>query len=674
MQILKWIFVCLAVVSATPFDRTKSRAVHALDRLVHASLPSPQQALLIKQAKRLVFRLAMDGESGPMEAIVAFISANFSTLDNRQLTVLNNAIRSAMDAFPPSNGRTILELAMHAQQDLDLDLMQFPGFYTMEKQQALSRIFRALAAFCTWSMGDFSWLLQGDIEELSLAAEVMEIAGQALARVSEEHQMVPQRTFVGANICYGPHGDTKTDRMEYLTRLRDAAVHPEAGMVAVRWARILETAPMTLQALLPLRISIGSGRSFDPVKYMRLADVFEAVQRCSVTEALFDHAVAAFKDENWEHHANQVMEACGEHIAAHEPTRPAGDFTFPQLAILEELRKLRDQPTFSARHEQLKRYLDLVMREQLHHAPADLARLRRVLVRTSLLYTPMDSEIPSEFLSFVLAMALNGYRILASNTDALRLVFPNLTEGAIGHLRVIAASVMALNFAQIGSFVVSPDMTEAQLERVRIAIEGLATAYRRFHQESDSRYIDFAPLALLGQTDFVERTMEWLKSSSGGFILRRSAKKNESLEIQRVRTSINEWISGPSTAGIMIEDFTESPLFLSVLARMHNPEWVSLIRLLPSIIFNSKQQGMGRMHIAVVDIWIQMVETLYHHPIETVPMKQWASLTALSRKIVALLCKSNGVSEHDYEGLLNEVKVVLDRIRADPRSSKETDF
>ena len=675
----------MATAVASSFEDHKRISLVSLDKLLETGLPGPQQGLLVKQARQLVHRLAADREIGPIEGLVNFVQSSFESLDNRQLTVLNNILRSAMEKNPFNNTKTVMDIAIRAKRDLGIDLMQFQGFYTPDKQQLLSRIARARDLFCDEPSWSYDWLVDGDEEELGLAADVMELAGQTFARVSEENQIMVKRTYRGASICDGLRGETKEARMADLTKMKAIVENPETSAIAARWALLLfhNEPTVTLQRTYPqLRTWLlfkAPRAAFDPVRYHRLADMLEAMVDCPLTEGVVGNAAECIQlasrsdSAEWEIPHGHVMDFCQEY--AH-PTKPAPvperHHSFAKLSVLDELESSTRRPITGEVHPAFDRYAEymkIVVGEIVMNASSDdeLARVRRLLAHEHAYEGRYEHNVSDQFLKLVHAFALKGHRILATNADAVRALFPTLSEEAIGHIRVIVASMMAMNLPSSEHYPVNVFMPEAQLAEARAAIQGLAQAYREFHQSGDTHYIDFTPLALLKQGDCVAKINAWLAENAGARVFRRNALRGR---MSTMRAIVNEWNSGVSDASIIVEDFLISPHYQTVRSRQYQPHWVYEGLNLPHIIFNCNQAGpeMHKAHLAVVDMWKKMVETLYYHPRETISAGDHTSLNALYFRMTCLFSRRDA-TEEDYADILGQMAAVLRRINGEPETT-----
>ena len=671
---LKYVFIILSVSSATPTDYYKARVLNDLDRLVEVALPSPQQALLVKQTRHLMHRLAESQRTEALAALLRFTEQSYNTLLNRQLTMMNNIIGFVLDQAQNPPISMIIQLAFRLKVDLDIDMMAIPGFLDeIEKQEALSRIFTGLALYCPKPPAMHSWLPDdGDVEELTRVADVIERMGATIARVSEEHQVSVLHTFPGNAICKGPRSGSKKERMVFLAKQEAVIENPAAAHIAVRGAHLMNKTAYFFKAYPELQ--------FDHIFSLSLA--FSPRQSSeAIAEALRQSVLAILNNPLEE---EQFLIAQVMTLFATQPAIPLKEAapvteirTFEQLALFEQLDRALHQPVRTAQGD---RFVELV-KDIVHtiadtfSAPTELARLRRVFTNKVVFPAGCKPNLYNYLIDFTETLALQfGYRILVSNAETVRAVFPTLTEDSITHLRMIIASMMAMNSYGKTANLVQGAMTKKKLAPLRMAAEGMAKAYRQFHQEGDAQYIAFLPLSILTELQSADKANEWLASNSGFTGFRRSALSGQ---IAEMRSQINAWSTPISDSLIAVENFMTTRSFISVVGRERLPNWVKMGLALPSSIFLSERhqadQADQALRVAkrrIVPVWIEMVKTLFHHPVETINPSDNEDL----RKLLFQFSTNLKTYDHeqfqettqDYERILAQIATVLRRIRGEP--------
>ena len=705
--ILKSIFVLIAVGAGTPIDYFKSRVLSDLNALVEAALPSPQQALLIKQTRHLVHRLAESNRPEPIEALFRFTAESYRTLPNRELTLLNNIVKSVLEVAPIRPEIIVTQLAAGVRLNLDLDLLQIPGFFEdAGKQDALSRILAAHAIYCQEQEPKFKWLLEKDKDELSRIAHTMELMGTIVAKVSEEHQMSVMDTFLGTSICNGPQGTTKEERMQYLDELERMIQDPATAEVAVRWAKLSVQAERFLKAYpeLPPSVLFRSTRTtFDVERYNKVADMLEALARFpgELPEDVIESAREAFwmatdpSAENFSYTVADVMAYCATEPALpiQEPAPVNTSSSFAKLALLHDLHlvtsppvlmHIRMTPEVEAQSAKFADLLNDLVRglSETVSSPAELARIRRVLGRKSVFGARAVRDLYIHLVRLVHRFAQEiGHRVLVSHADMVRAAFPALTEGSIAHLRMIIASLMAVNFEGDAGHYVAGAMTEQELGPIRNAAEGMAKAYRQFHQEGDSLAIEFLPLGI--QVAGPTIVNEWLAKNPGITVFRRSALRGP---LAGIRSLINDWNTPVSDTQIDLESFMTTPKFIAVFSRDYVPDWARFGIHLPRAVFLSQLFQADQNDRAardakrrVVTVWIDIIETLFRHPIETIAHADRKSLRdlffSLTRRLNAFEPgrRTNSYTAADYEPIFDQIATLLKRIRGevDPTTTSE---
>ena len=699
MKILKWIFVSVAAASGSSFENCKRHVLRDLNSLVDSGLPSPQQALLVKQTRHVVYRLAESQECRSIEALLHFTHDMFNTLNNRQLTLLNEIIHHELRKASKKPEELVLELAHKAKFDLDVNMLQYPGFFEdFGKQDAIARIYAVQALYTHKPVNHCEWFIDADTEELVQAARTIELTGETVARVSEEHQVSVLKTFRGTASSSMPNGKTKAERMQNMARQEELVRDPVTSDIAVRWARLIarpESHPFTHH---PRALSTFFGYAnpaWTSDRYLRVTEMFESLAgfQGEMPGDLMDVARDAFMmamDEqtgDWSERVDVVMS-----VLATGPVLPpvipevTTTHSFTRLALIDELNRDATEPALF--YPEVDPQLGHIFRALVVGAVdrmetrADEARLLRMapllLSRRARSNTDLWNKVMDRVVDFASKL---GHRVLVDQVDTVKATFPALTDGAIAHLRVIVASLMAVSAQDSVGEIIKGAMTEEELAPIRHAMEGLAKAYRQFHQEGN-QFIEFLPLSILRRTYSPALVNEWLAMNPGITVYRSSALRGPVAELRSV---INDWNLPVTDSQIALEDFLATHEFISVLTRSGLESYITLGFELPSLIYLSERYQANPADQAVrlakrksVSVYIDMVKTLYRHPLKKSDFRVQSALNRLFSAIRGKLYSNprgpvdNTDVAEEYEAIYAEIAKVLRKIRGEPEPTSTT--
>jgi hypothetical protein len=699
MKLFKKILFIATVVVATPFEYCKEQVMSDLHRLVTSAMPSPQQVLLVKQTRHVMLRLAESQRCESLVALLQFTQFCFRTLNNRQLTLLNDIMRRLLIGGM-GHSDIILYIAHEVKVDLDIDVLQYPGFFEdPARQDAFARIIAAQARYSSTATYLGLWIRQADLEELFHAADSIELLGSTIARVSEEHQVSVLRTFRGASDRDGPSGRDEWERMNHFAALDKIVRDPETAAIAVRWANILRRIdePMKNHILRNTRLFERKDFQRTTDHFHRLADMLETMSRvpgplpASVThnarQALSRAGNPGLGD--WSVLVEDVMAACSSQIipVALPTAAPETSYSYAQLALRDVFsRPASIYPDLPVQFPELLHTLVIGAAESLSTS-TELTRLRGVASSrmsvhrwSAIAYTPEFAW--DQFVNLAYELALKfGHRVLVDQADAVRAAFPTLTDGAIDHLRMIIASLIALNNPiEKPSQIIKGAMTESELAPIRNALEGLARAYREFHQNAGTHYIEFLPLNILTQTKNIALVNDWLASDSGFFgplALRGWRSVASSL--------INEWNTPLSKSVIAVEDFLKTNPCISMMGKDGRTGLMSTGIQLPGWIYLSERYQIDpsdeKLRLAkrkAVFVWMEIVETLYRNPYaildDQIQVELLESLAAIYGKFSSRHEGPDATTEvaQDYERIYENIAAVLRRIRGEPEPTSTT--
>ena len=717
-------------------DNIKSHYWARLGNVVlNGPLPSPQKALLAKQARLFLARFIDGSEEGRKSAMNAW-TLFIENVDDRtsvpgsllspqlRVTRMNHILAKILKTRGVSIDSLVFRLAVHLKVDLNIDLFDSPGFFEPQRQALYKRIITGFEAYCPDDKVDFlrwkemAWMLRLSTEHLTHMADLLEEMGPIMTSISERHQVSVKETFIGNFACGNLDYTKKRDDPDlYRAQFRAVLGDPRMEDMAVRWAKMLSVGSQVNSFLARHKIRVHplfGGREvrfplFPFDRFARLADLIERLahspqslnqEAVDILEKLIKHATddepkpeprtgtpdprfMAFQDrflarlkslessgesilrdshipmyaEDWHALASTLEPLCGEPVpsAGSETTEGRPSYSLARIELEALLYRIPPEPVEANALDYVIRRAEVAVKTteyllELLRASADqmsdvsIRSLRRTLKEHSSFGHPTSVYMNQREL-LVLAQELArkaGIKVLA-NTERVLPLFESsdLTAEGLTHLRVIVASMIALNIDPDHATpyaIYSGDLETSRIAEIRLGMEKLANAYRRHHKESDSLYVGFLPLYMLDE-GFEERVMQLAAALPGlGSFLRRSTAVSASLP--DVRQHINSYSVDLPKYVMDFEDFLATDAFATVAQRPDCPKWVMEGSNLVGSIAAGEFDEMDKGDVETIDakrqmviVWTSMVKGLARAPLKNIARKNVESLERCARNM-----------------------------------------